>query len=110
MPRFTCVAVVGVSKNNGNRPIVDYLFRDEASDQAVSVNSGIDAAVAAKGHKPSLGSTFYAGLWYSFKWALKVLEDILKGSRTSSQSSAAGSGSSKGNFSLRISSGCAIYI
>ncbi|CDJ53926.1 hypothetical protein EBH_0009100 [Eimeria brunetti] len=70
------------SKNNKARPAVDYLFRDEAKDQAVAVSSGIDAAVAAKGHKPSLGSTFYVSLWYRFKWGLKLLEDILDGPET----------------------------
>ncbi|CDJ34395.1 uncharacterized protein EMH_0000920 [Eimeria mitis] len=81
-------ALVSVSRSSGDRPVIDYLFRDEARDQVAAVASGIDAAVAAKGHRPSLGSTFYVSLWYSFKRGLKLLEDILKGSGTSQQGEA----------------------
>lgn len=83
--RFSSAAVLGVSRGNGDRPVADFLFRDEARDQAAAANSGIDAAVAAKGHKPSSGSAFYAGLWYQTKWGLTLLENILKGPGTSSQ-------------------------
>ena len=91
-----------MSRENGDRPVVDFLFRDEARDQAVAATSGIDAAVAAKGHKPFLGSAFYSRLWHKFKRGLTLLEDILKGPGTSSQKD--------GNYRLCVEKPCSTFM
>ncbi|OEH74383.1 hypothetical protein cyc_04303 [Cyclospora cayetanensis] len=67
------------SSPHNSCPIVDHLFREEGKEKALTILSGIDSAVAAKGIKPSKGSAFYVGLWSSPLRGLLILENILSG-------------------------------
>ncbi|CDJ41594.1 hypothetical protein ETH_00022720 [Eimeria tenella] len=81
--------------SSGTRPLVDYLFRDEGSSQTSVISSGIDDAVAAKGHTPSAGSTFYVRLWSHPAKGLSILEGILANSETSQEGSSGQSDTSE---------------
>ncbi|CDJ66336.1 LOW QUALITY PROTEIN: hypothetical protein ENH_00019100 [Eimeria necatrix] len=73
------------ASSSRTRPLVDYLFRDEGSSQTSVISSGIDDAVAAKGHTPSAGSTFYVRLWSHPAKGLSLLEGILANSEASQE-------------------------
>ncbi|XP_026190864.1 uncharacterized protein LOC34620851 [Cyclospora cayetanensis] len=73
------VSVAVESSPHNSCPIVDHLFREEGKEKALTILSGIDSAVAAKGIKPSKGSAFYVGLWSSPLRGLLILENILSG-------------------------------
>lgn len=101
-PLLLCISVhrilTSVAKeagSSGTRPLVDYLFRDEGSSQTSVISSGIDDAVAAKGHTPSAGSTFYVRLWSHPAKGLSILEGILANSETSQEGSSGQSDTSE---------------